>query len=265
MGGPIMWTMNFQEAGKNHITKINAIANEPIIFSVDFATCFPEDISVIWRNKNSSQQVAICKEKMERSHGRFLNRIQCKKNSVTLYNLTLNDSGTFILSSTFPCKDEKEIKLFSLNVYEFLPVPHIELEQKKNTPCWCNFTLRCWVPSLAVEYTWTKREKNSGYKHYKNGSALWASLQPESWHEEYLCSVYNPAHNSCATIHVSDICPLSAPGAVTIPCNFLVGVGFWLILLMFVTGAIMVIFGSIFFKRGPPAPDNEMSMKNLTP
>eukprot|EP00079_Xenopus_tropicalis_P012149 XP_002938805.3 PREDICTED: SLAM family member 9-like [Xenopus tropicalis] len=245
---------------KNRITQINAIENEPITFWVHPASCFPEDISVIWKNKINSQQVAVCKEKSKKIHGRFLNRIQCTRNSVTLYNLALNDSGTFTLSSTFPCKDEKEITHYNLTVYEFVPVPRIKAELEKNTPCWCNFTLRCWVPSSAVEYSWAKLVKNQGYQHCKNGSTLWATLQPESWHEEYLCSVYNPAHNSSATIHVSDICPLSAPDAVSIRCDFLITVGFWLILLLFVIGAIMIILASKFYRRGSP-PDSGKPMK----
>ncbi|XP_040187932.1 SLAM family member 9-like [Rana temporaria] len=110
-------------------------------------------------------------------------------------HLRLEDSGLYTATIIFTNNANYQ-KVYNLTVYEPVPTPSIVAEERKDSPDWCNVTLRCSVPTnkSSLSYTWKYRHGGSDYQLYKNsGDTIQMSLQAESREMEVLCIIHNQA------------------------------------------------------------------------
>ncbi|OCT69183.1 hypothetical protein XELAEV_18040493mg [Xenopus laevis] len=142
-----------------------------------------------------------------RVNNNFLNRLEGSNSGTSLQirELRMEDSGVF--TAQIHVNGEMSDISYNLTVYEPVPSPEIKMEKVWITSDWCNFTLHCSAPtkSSALSYSWMYRHKER-YQPYTNGTTIHVSLQPESWDEEYLCFIHNPADQKNGSITARQFC-----------------------------------------------------------
>ncbi|XP_053561326.1 CD48 antigen isoform X2 [Bombina bombina] len=139
----------------------------------------------------------------------FANQMEVFNNGTTVIirELKMNDSGIFIASITL--KDFQKIIInFNVTVYEPVPMPVIEKKLDGDSADWCNFTLNCSIPTNQTIslISWKYRQKAQEFQPYRNESSIQVSLKPDSLVPEYLCVVYNPAHQKTASLQPLEFC-----------------------------------------------------------
>ncbi|OCT69175.1 T-lymphocyte surface antigen Ly-9 [Xenopus laevis] len=143
-------------------------------------------------------------------HSQFFQRLEVDNSGTRLWIRELRSEDTGSYTAAIVLQDTTQtVKLaFTLTVYEPVPYPDIKMEKVWITPDWCNFTLHCSAPtkSSALSYSWMYRHKER-YQPYTNGTTIHVSLQPESWDEEYLCFIHNPADQKNVSISLQKFCP----------------------------------------------------------
>ncbi|NP_001088903.1 uncharacterized protein LOC496253 [Xenopus laevis] len=142
-------------------------------------------------------------------HSQFSQRLEVDNSGTRLWirELRSEDTGSYTAFIVLQGTGQTVDLSFTLTVYEPVPNPDTKVEMEQKTTDWCNFTLHCSAPtkSSALSYSWMYRHKER-YQPYTNGTTIHVSLQPESWDEEYLCFIHNPADHKNVSITAQTVC-----------------------------------------------------------
>ncbi|OCT69171.1 hypothetical protein XELAEV_18040481mg [Xenopus laevis] len=169
-----------------------------------------EDVSWYYTNNGTRYRLADFRnQQLSIRHSQFSQRLEVDNSGTRLWirELRSEDTGSYTANIVLQGTTQTVELSFTLTVYEPVPSPEIKMEKVRITPDWCNFTLHCSAPtkSSALSYSWMYRHKER-YQPYTNGTTIHVSLQPESWDEEYLCFIHNPAHHKNVSIALREFC-----------------------------------------------------------
>uniref|UniRef100_A0A6I8MY93 Ig-like domain-containing protein n=1 Tax=Ornithorhynchus anatinus TaxID=9258 RepID=A0A6I8MY93_ORNAN len=148
------------------------------------------------------------------THERYRRRVHVvPKGFLQLLDVTPEDSGTYDMQARFRSGPfQKEV--FTLAVYEPVPLPEIHLRPGSRTSGRCNFTLECRLPGAgaAVSVSWRKgdppgelaaAERRGLSPDRRTLNLALSSVHPD---DVFTCLARSPAQERNASVQLGDHC-----------------------------------------------------------
>eukprot|EP00079_Xenopus_tropicalis_P038211 XP_017951982.1 PREDICTED: uncharacterized protein LOC101734538 [Xenopus tropicalis] len=176
--------------------------------------CSTNGFAMRWKNKTMLDPIDVIIYNKDNSSifPHFENHMEYIKDShIKIYDMRMEHSGEYTLSSSYNCRDSKDELFYNLTVYEDVSTPYITHEKDCSWTGWCNVTLHCHVSSNSsvISYSWQKGNNETGYPHYMNANTIQFPLQCYiPLDEKYVCTVDYPGGQKSSEIYAKNICAL---------------------------------------------------------
>ncbi|XP_045640438.1 CD48 antigen [Ursus americanus] len=145
-------------------------------------------------------------------NSKFKNRVSLNGNqALSIVNVQKEDSSTYILRVLKESGKEEEWHI-SLEVFDPVPQPNIEIQKKQEVNNFCHLQLSCKIPDQSITYTWygNSRALATGPQSFM----LEVTVNSENHSTSYTCEVSNPVSSKNDTVYFTLPCQLARSSGV---------------------------------------------------
>ncbi|XP_051003862.1 SLAM family member 9 [Acomys russatus] len=169
--------------------------------------------NIIWSSQNNLATVMPGKEGQPTvilvMDPRYRGRVSISEPccSLSLSNLTWEDSGLYQAEVNLETSQLRITKSYSLRVYRRLSKPHVTVNSEISEEGACNISLVCSVEKAGMDVTYIWLSSQDSINTWHEGSVLSTSWKPGDKAHSYTCRISNPISNiSSRHIPVGSFC-----------------------------------------------------------